>query len=150
YKGRRGESRRPLYVECVSGIVVFHPDKVKLSPERADEVRTEVLRRVARQKEIIQTSGDTADPVPYLMLLVRPDGVPAYYQFQSALRGMEVRFGYEFIDADWILDFPAEGTPAGTQPWMTAANSDKGQPKGPTGAGPRGIVGLRTAGVPMA
>ena len=49
----------------------------------------EVLRRVARQKEIIQTGGGTADQTPYLMLLVRPEGIPAYYLFQAALRGLE-------------------------------------------------------------
>ena len=150
YRGRRGESRRPLYIECAAGVVVFHPDKMALSPDRGNDVRTEVLRRVTRLMEIIQTGGEVADITPYLMLLVRPDGVPAYYQFQTALRGMEVRFGYEFIDADWILDFPAEDAPTETRPWSTIARSD-GAPAAPKPAqpGPRGVVGLRPTGVPL-
>jgi hypothetical protein len=150
YKGRRGESRRPLYIECGAGQVIFHPDRVSLSPERPDELRAEVRRRVARQKEIVQTSGGTADPTPYLMLLVRPDGIPAYYLFQSALRDMDVRYGYEFIDADWILDFPADDSPADGRPWTTIARSDGAPATGSGQAGPRAVMGLRPNGVPLA
>ena len=114
------------------------------------KIRAEVLHRVAQQKEIVQTSGGTADVIPYLMLLVRPEGIPAYYQFQSALRGMEVRYGYEFIDSDWILDFPADDNPAGSQPWTTVARSNAGGKTTSTPASPRGVVGLRPNGVPLA
>src|SRR6202011_628546 len=35
-----------------------------------------------------------------------------------------VEFGYEFIDQDWVLDFPADAdkVPA-SQPWMASASS---------------------------
>jgi hypothetical protein len=146
YRGKHGESRRPLYIECAANSIIFHPDKVRLSPNRVEELRAEVIRRVGQQKEIIQTSGGEPDPVPYLMLLVRPDGVPAYYQFQAALRGMEVRYGYEFIDADWLLDFPAEDKPSATWPSQPAlARSDAA----PSAGGPRGIKGLKPTGVPL-
>jgi hypothetical protein len=149
YKGRRGESRRPLYIECAASAVVFHPDKVTIAPERADDLRSEVLRRVAHQKEIIQTGGEVADTTPYLMLLVRPNGIPAYYMLQTALRGMEARYGYEFIDADWILDFPAEDGPAGTRAWATIARSDGASSVIASQPGPQGVVGQRPTGVPL-
>jgi hypothetical protein len=149
YRGRRGESRRPLYVECAAGVVIFHPDKVSMRPERASDVLAEVRRRVARQRAIIQTAGGAAEPTPYLLLLVRPDGIPAYYLFQAALRGMEVRYGYEFIDADWVLDFPAEDAPSEGRPWTTVARSDAAAAADPSQRRPQGVVGLKPTGVPL-
>src|SRR5438105_2428888 len=46
YRGRRGESRRPLYVECGPAGVVFHPERLPMSPAAdPDAVRAEVERR---------------------------------------------------------------------------------------------------------
>lgn len=146
YNGRRGENRRPLYVECATSGVVFHPDKATIDPDRAEEVRAEVQRRVARQRQVVQASGAAADDAPYLMLLVRPAGIAAYYQFQSALRGMDVRFGYEFIDADWLLDFPAEDAPATAQLWPNLAPTE-GMPALASLEKPA-TAGNRTKGVP--
>src|SRR5439155_24682713 len=53
----------------------------------------------------------------YLFLLVRPDGITNYYRAQAAMQGLPVEFGYEFVDASWILDFSQK--PETTQPWMT-------------------------------
>src|SRR5581483_5247070 len=58
---------------------------------------------------------------PYLLLLVRPDGITNYYALQAALKERTIDYGYEFVDADWVLEFPADdGVPA-RQPCMTAA-----------------------------
>src|SRR5262249_52745700 len=45
---------------------------------------------------------------PYLMVLVRPCGISAYSLLRAALEGLEIDFGYELIDDDWILDFSPE------------------------------------------
>src|SRR5262245_1655631 len=50
YRGKHGEARRPLYVECAAGGLVFHPDRKAVSAEAPAEVRAEVERRVALQK----------------------------------------------------------------------------------------------------
>ena len=84
------------------------------------EVLAEVERRVARQQQP-GPGKPPAEQVPYLLMLVRPDGIEAYYAFQSALAGRVVNFGYELIDADWVLDFPAEDERPGDQPWQRLA-----------------------------
>ncbi len=59
YHGRRGENRRPLYVECTADGVIFHPERkampiMALLPGAGDpscDVRAEVERRIARQRQ---------------------------------------------------------------------------------------------------
>jgi hypothetical protein len=133
YHGRRGESRRPIYVECTADDVIFHPER-RIMPVTSrrfllgqdqpastpDDVRAEVERRIARQRA---KATDSSSAVPYLLLLVRPDGIGTYCQFQSVLKDMTLDFGYEFIDADWVLDFPADDEQPSAQPWMASAHS---------------------------
>ena len=42
---------------------------------------------------------------PYPLLLVRPDGVEAYYVAREAMTSWGSEFGYELIDQDWKLEF---------------------------------------------
>jgi hypothetical protein len=118
YKGRRGESRRPIYLECTARGLVFHPDRLRL--EEADlspgAIRREVERRIARQQQEVITIGANPDSTAYLLMLIRQDGITHYYVTLAALKGLDIDFGYEFVDPDWLLDF-GEGSPA-TQPWM--------------------------------
>ena len=52
YNGKRGESRRPLYVECADGELIFHPDHKSVSGSQdPSEVEAEVERRLRRQKK---------------------------------------------------------------------------------------------------
>jgi hypothetical protein len=120
YRGKHGDNRRPLYIECAANAAVFHPGHKEVSIEAApDEARAEVQRRIDRQQETLARLKLPAQ-TPYLMLLVRPEGVNTYYRLQRTLDGLEVDFGYEFIDPDWVLDFPEEEAPA-AQPWMATA-----------------------------
>src|SRR5262249_1756571 len=62
YRGKQGDNRRPLYVECSAKGVVFHPGKVELSVEAAPaEVRAEAERRIARQKAQLTAAGQATD-----------------------------------------------------------------------------------------
>jgi hypothetical protein len=142
YRGKRGESRRPLYIECAGDRVIFHPDKKSLLVQvEKGEVLAEVERRVALQQQPGPGKPPT-EQVPYLLMLVRPDGIEAYYAFQSALAGRVVNFGYELIDADWVLDFPADDERPGDQPWQRLAKlPDAAPPDAPKPGGPavRGV-----------
>ena len=121
YNGKRGENRRPVYIECAAGRVVFHPDRTPLDePLNAYAVRGEVDRRLARQKERLPPA-QAAAFTPYLMLLIRPDGVSTYYRFREALQDYKIDFGYEFVDKDWVLDFPEDSQGGPSPSWMTAA-----------------------------
>jgi hypothetical protein len=137
YLGKRGDNRRPLYVECTRTGIVFHPDKFTVNDVSSSgvAVRSEVERRVAAQKLTLAAARAELDHTPYLLLLVRPDGVMSYYQTLSALTGIAVDFGYEFVEADWAFDFSdRDDAPAKPQPWMTVAKPDYSRPATP---GPR-------------
>ncbi len=131
YHGRRGENQRPIYVECGAEGVVFHPERKAMSvysPWSGSRgspggVRAEVERRIAKQRAKLANLPGNKELKPYLLLLVRPAGVNNYYLFQRSLVGLDLKFGYEFIDDDWVLDFPADDEMPNVQPWMTATKT---------------------------
>jgi hypothetical protein len=121
YRGKRGDGRRPLYLECAADGLVFHPDRKTLSGiATPQEVCNEVEARVERQRASVVAHGGQPEKRAYLLMLVRPDGIATYYSALGALKGKEIDFGYEFIDADWALDFPDGDAAPAAQPWMTA------------------------------
>jgi hypothetical protein len=148
YRGRRGDTRPPLYLECAANGVVFHPDrKVITRPRTAgDEIRAELQKRIAKQRAAITAAGGKPDPTPYLLMLVRPDGIANYYLTMQCLKSLDLDFGYELIDADWVLEFPEKDDQPPTQPWMNAGagpaapSSTKPFPKSPPAASMGGPV----------
>src|SRR5262249_23769653 len=102
YNGTRGEDRRPVYVECVSEGLVFHPGKKRVTAK--DDLRGELKKRVAEQQEKLKAAG-VSDLRPYVLMLVRPDreAIGRYYEMQAAARELNIDFGYEFVEADWVL-----------------------------------------------
>src|SRR5206468_290504 len=116
-------------------------------------VHAEVERRAARQKGQPAGAG-TAAGRTYLMVLVRPDGVSNYYRLQAAVRDLPVDFGYEFVEADWVLEFPDDDKTPATRPWM-AAGRPRSRPTVRRSSGRRPAVApavraevLRAAGRP--
>ncbi len=118
YRGKLGENRQPVYVECTALGLVFHPDEQTLGHAEFDikAFRDEVQRRgvdlVRESTDVTQRNRPPLPKVrtnPYVLFLIRPDGLDAYYQAVGALRGFDLDFGYEFIDAAWALNF--SGTP---------------------------------------
>jgi hypothetical protein len=122
YRGRRGENRRPIYVECAADSLTFHPQRLTFHFPAAGwmEVRSEVERQFARSGPTQAAGGANPAETPYLLFLVRPDGIKTYYQTQAALQGLNFDFGYELVEQDWVLDFSAGEDQPGSQPWMTA------------------------------
>lgn len=120
YRGHKGDNRRPHYVECTGSGVIFHPDRVALERLQLTlgNVRTETERRIARRRAAAATPKEKEE-TPYLLLLVRPEGIKNYYKTLTALEGLKVDFGYECVEADWVLDFP-EKEDGSIQPWMVA------------------------------
>lgn len=123
YKGKHGDNRRPIYVECASAGVVFHPDGLALtgSDFSRTDLRSEVEKRIGKQSPLGPTG--RAEETAYLLLLVRPNGVMTYYHTMESLKGLPIAFGYELIDADWTLDFPKNESDAPGQPWMVGGRS---------------------------
>jgi hypothetical protein len=147
YRGRRGDSRQPLYVECTQEGLIFHPDRVALqgTAVSSPEIRAEIERRIGRQQASASPGGPPEEK-PYLFLLVRPDGIATYYLTQTAVRGLPIDFGYELIERDWVLDFSEGGDRSTPPPWMTAEKTDPGgspapAPDWPASRPPRAVFG---------
>src|SRR5713101_569421 len=112
YRGRRGDNRRPVYLECAAASLIFHPDRLTLPATDSDgAILQEVEHRINRRVSSVALESSKKE-TPYLLLLVRPNGIMTYYRTLAALRNLQVDFGYEFVESDWIFDFPADDKPA--------------------------------------
>jgi len=118
YTGPRGTERRPLYIECRAESVVLQPEGIVLSghdflgPLGPGNPLASALRAARHylRDRVSATGpheGDHAQADPYPLILVRPDGIAAYYRVRDAIESWGDDFGYELIDADWELAFPA-------------------------------------------
>jgi hypothetical protein len=115
YRGKRGDARPPIYVECVRQGVLFHPDKKLLqvwdfTPEaiRAEEERRHgplAIRKAAKDKG--KPPRDEPEG-PYVLFLIRPEGIANYYQAMASLKEYQLDFGYELVDEGWALDFTGD------------------------------------------
>jgi hypothetical protein len=112
YEGPNGTYRRPIYIECCADRVILRPEGVGLvesdfeEPLESDNPLERALR-AAREMLLAQKKikGDGSDE-PYPLLLVRPDGIPAYYVAREAMKSWKSEIGYELIGQDWELEFP--------------------------------------------
>ena len=112
YEGPNGTYRRPIYIECCADRVILRPEGVGLVESDFQEPLDsgnplERALRAARETLLAQKKikGDGSDE-PYPLLLVRPDGIPAYYAARAAMKSWKSEIGYELIGQDWELEFP--------------------------------------------
>jgi hypothetical protein len=145
FKGKHGANRKPIYVELTRDAAIFHPGNERLS--RADW-SSEVLRRMVEQRagplkrEEKLSSFDAPEAEgPYLLFLVRPEGIELYYDVVRALRDYRIDFGYELVESDWKFDFGDEGQ-LDSQPWRNAATIDVA-PSQVTRPRPKGLTPQR-------
>jgi hypothetical protein len=111
YEGPNSTRRRPIYIECRANSIVLQPENIELAPEDfagflgPGNPLASALRGTreyyARQARGAKDAGE-----PYPLMLVRPDGIEAYYAARSALDSWGSEFGYELVGADWQLTFP--------------------------------------------
>jgi len=112
YAGPNQTRQRPMYVECRDDAVVLQPEGVVLEAEDfsgpmgpgnplAAALRAMREHLTARRGFDPQTAGE-----PYPLILVRPDGIAAYYAVREAMESWGTEFGYELIGEDWRLRFP--------------------------------------------
>lgn len=112
FKGKRGEKRAPVYVECVRGGLAVHPQKTILAVN--DEFDVARFRREVESRSsalVKEKKNASALDKPHVLFLVRPDGIASYHAAQSALSGFQIDFGYELVDAHWVFDFDPNAQP---------------------------------------
>jgi hypothetical protein len=111
YEGPNSTHRRPIYLECREDSVVLQPEGIvfgvrdfegPMGPSNplAAALRTEREYLVSKNGFDPQKDGE-----PYPLLLVRPDGIVAYYAARMAMKSWGPEFGYELVDADWKLAY---------------------------------------------
>lgn len=112
YQGPHGTRRRPIYVECRPDAVILQPEGVMLLPEDFEGPQgpgnpLAAALRAAREYLLMHQGFDPEkDGEPYPLLLVRPQGIIAYYAAREAMKSWGAEFGYELIGDDWKLAFP--------------------------------------------
>jgi hypothetical protein len=148
FRGKRGENRRPVYVECTSQGLVFHPDKTTVTTSSAAGMRGEVAHRIARLQATAPANAKS-DTTPYILFLIRPDGIGCYYQTLGALTGLTFDYGYEFIERDWVLDFSDKDDAGGAKPWVSGGKDETVKPPAVAGAQPHPTGGPSSAPRPV-
>jgi hypothetical protein len=112
YEGKNGTTRIPIYIECRADRVIVHPGGVELSSDDflfSDDAGNPLatLLRATREQMVVSRP-TSANEEPYPLILIRPDGIGAYYHVRQSLQGWTAEFGYELIDKDWKLKFPVQ------------------------------------------
>jgi hypothetical protein len=111
YDGPNQTRRRPIYIECRSDAIVIQPENIVLDeldfmgPAGPSNPLAACLRagREYMLRNVNHAQGEDGEPYP--LLLVRPDGIAAYYMAREAMVGWGSDFGYELIEQDWKLKF---------------------------------------------
>ncbi len=112
YEGPNQTHRRPIYIECLADAVVLQPEGVRLTEADFDGPLgpgnpLAAALRAAREYMLAGHDFDPQAGEPYPMLLVRPEGIAAYYAARSAMKSWGGDFGYELIGDDWKLAYQA-------------------------------------------
>jgi hypothetical protein len=114
YEGPHGTTRRPIYLECRQGEIVMQPEGVRITrddlrpPLGAGNPLASALR-AARDYMIRMhpEEGQNLDTEPYPLIIVRPSGATIYGIAQRAIHSSDFQFGYELVEEDWELKYPA-------------------------------------------
>ena len=154
YEGPNQTYRPPIYIECRGDAVVLQPEGIELTesdfegpPGPGNPLAAAM--RAAREYLLAQPNFDLKAGEPYPLLLVRPDGINAYYVAREAMASWGSDFGYELIGDDWRLAFPTPD-PRLTQvvrQAVTTARADQARlaAAAPSYRGVRGKVVYRAA-----
>src|SRR5579883_32588 len=112
YKGPNGTWRRPIVLECTGNVAKLQPKGLTFSMLDLSPLihprSSPVVLAIAREMLIIERSEtpDGAPAVPYLVFLVRPNGIRPYYEARERLEPLGITFGYELIEQDLVVDVP--------------------------------------------
>ena len=115
YQGKKGTFRRPIYVECNDSGVFIKPENVRfderdfLLAQYPGNPFDTALR--AASQRILTTGGQktiTGEAIePYPLVIVRPSGSRYFYSAIAALASWGELYGYEFVEEDQELEYPA-------------------------------------------
>lgn len=115
YDGPHETRRRPIYLECRKDAVILQPEGIRLEerdfvpPLGPANPLVSAIRAASSHWAGLAAQGyDVGRPYP--LLLVRADGIEAYYAARGAMKSWESDFGYELIGNDLQLEFSTPDT----------------------------------------
>lgn len=116
YRGISGTWRRPIPVECRNGMAVMEPGGLSFSmielaamPGRSGPFGAAVKRLAFLLEQQGAPGGERVEP--YVLFVVRPDGIRPFYEARSSLDAIGIPYGYELVDQDWEIEYPAWDDP---------------------------------------
>jgi hypothetical protein len=116
YLGKSGENRRPIYVECQADQIIVHPEHLiaKVASWDGTSPIQDLADKLAAR---LKANSDATKQKPYLLFLIRPQGIATYYRVLGSLGVQNIDSGYELIDSEWALDFGESEGSSPAQPW---------------------------------
>jgi hypothetical protein len=116
YKGPNGTWRRPIAVECTAGGATLPPNGPTFALEELTPLQgpgTPFITSIIRLCTYIQTAGapDGATVIPYVVFVVRPDGIRPFYEARSRVEALGISYGYELVEQETPVEFPALDDP---------------------------------------
>jgi hypothetical protein len=91
YQGKFGTTRRPIYLECRGDGVFLQPEGIRFSvedflgPLGPGNPLDAALRAIREELLARRELDPSSDGEPYPLLIVRPDGIEAYYAARAAM-----------------------------------------------------------------
>jgi hypothetical protein len=108
YEGPNGTSRRPVYIECREAGIVIQPEGITFAPQDFEgplgpgNPLDAALRAIREHQAAQGLPGE-----PYPLIIVRPNGAVAFGACRAAMKHWENEFGYELVEQDAELKYPA-------------------------------------------
>lgn len=109
-----GTSRRPLFIECTAAGIRFLPENILITAQDMEGFTTRANPLAAGTGALVnywsvwnlKQPNPRSEPEPYILLLVRPDGIYSYYVAMRMLEPIRTSHGYELIDQSTELKLP--------------------------------------------
>ncbi|WP_397569493.1 hypothetical protein [Schlesneria sp. T3-172] len=109
-----GTSRRPIFIECCAAGIRFLPEDILITAQDMEGFTTRANPLAAGTGALVnywsvwnsKQKNPRSEPEPYILLLVRPDGIYSYYVAMRMLEPIRTSHGYELIDQTTALKLP--------------------------------------------
>jgi hypothetical protein len=114
FDGKSGTSRRPIIIECTDRAIRFVSEEIELTPNQLLGFTPQNNPLLAGANEIVRfwatrnsvQEDPESEPVPYVLLVVRPSGTVGFYLARKFLAGLGADHGYELIEEDFDYSAP--------------------------------------------
>jgi hypothetical protein len=114
FEGLRGTARRPIIIECTDKAIRFVSEDIKLTPKQLVGFKPDNNPLLAGANQIVQfwanynavQADPETQPVPYVLLVVRPSGTVGFYLARKFLAGLGADYGYELVEEDLEFSVP--------------------------------------------